>query len=99
MTKKDINFIKHIKPIVKARAAQDKENSWMSQSMAFRTKLILEHDESKSRKEDTCKRAAKMSPYQRLLYYFGTGDATYIGSECDWDIATQMGYNQRRGGL
>jgi len=94
MTKKDVNLIKHLKPIVKARERQDRNNSRYPLPVCIDT--IPDFDDYKRKK---CKEAAKMSPRERLMNYSATGDGTYIGAGCNWDLLTILGKNQRFGGL
>jgi hypothetical protein len=99
MTKRDLNYIKVVKQVVKKEQTSAGYHHRRNE-MEIINRLAISHecDHEKEHKE-RCQEAAKMTPYARLVYYAGTGDATYLGTGCNWDLRTQLGYNQRLGGL
>jgi hypothetical protein len=91
MAKKDINFIKHIKPQIKAKERQDKASGYdIKKERAIRA-IEDKYFEETTRQKEICKRAAKMDPYERLLNFCHTLDGTYLGSGCNWDLVTRWG--------
>ena len=99
MTKRDLNYIKVVKKVVKKEETLAGErHRWNNYTRLTSIAVAHEGDRKKEHKE-RCQEAAKMTPYARLVFYAGTGDATYIGTGCNWDLRTQLGYNQRLGGL
>lgn len=99
MTKKDINYIKHVRKIIKKEEHQAINQHRQNEYARMESLARSAANERETLHNERCKEAAKMTPYARLVNYAGTGDATYIGSGCNWDARTQMGYNQRLGGL
>jgi len=99
MTKKDINYVKHIKKIVKKEEHLAVNQHRLNEFNRMQSLAYTAACERETKHKERCKEAAKMTPYARLVNYAGTGDATYLGSGCNWDFRTQMGYNQRLGGL
>jgi hypothetical protein len=99
MTKKDINYVKHIKKIVKKEEHLAVNQHRWNEYQRMESLAQSAANERETQHTERCKEAAKMTPYARLVNYAGTGDATYLGSGCDWDIRTRLGYNQRLGGL
>jgi hypothetical protein len=98
MTKKDINFIKLTKRVV--RDEQIKANNQFRLNEYRRMEsLALASMERETEHTIRCKEAAKMSPRERLMNYAATMDGTYIGVGCDWDLLTTLGKNQKFGGL
>ena len=100
MVKKDINFIKHIKPQVKARENQDRVNSHRNRMRVYQLNAnvdpsLFESEEDRRQKE-VCKEAAVMDNRERLIYYAGTGNATYLGNDCKWDLLTRLGLRKKK---
>jgi hypothetical protein len=90
MSKKDLNYIKFVKPQVREaeRRMQGKgHNRTVTQKLAELN--VACHMEPKE--NEVCKEAAKMGARERLMNYAATGDGTYLGVGCKWDLLTQWG--------
>jgi hypothetical protein len=86
MSKKDINFIRHVKPQIK-----DKERQMKQQAKNNRRPSITLRETEIPHNNSVCKEAAKMGNRERLMNFFATMDGTYLGVGCKWDSLTQMG--------
>ena len=89
MSKKDLNYIKFVKPQVKETERKMKGESrdrTVTQRLAELNDYHSEPEENK-----VCKEAAKMGARERLMNYAATGDGTYLGVGCKWDLLTQWG--------
>jgi hypothetical protein len=88
MSKKDFNYIKFVKPQVR-----EAERRMQGESKSIkRQKLInLQTVYSEPKENEVCKEAAKMGARERLMNYAATGDSTYLGVGCKWDLLTQWG--------
>jgi hypothetical protein len=89
MSKKDLNYIKFVKPQVREaeRRMQGESNSIKRQKL-----IDLQTVHCPDPKEnEVCKSAAKMGARERLMNYAATGDGTYLGVGCKWDLLTQWG--------
>ncbi len=89
MAKRDINYIKFIKPQVKQKENEMKRNSRSLKYQKIMEINIIHQEEPYENK--VCKEAAKMSSRERLMNYAVTKDPTYLGVGCKWDMLTQMG--------
>jgi hypothetical protein len=91
MAKKDINYIKFIKPQVK-QAERDMRYTQRDKVMQHINETFnVTHTEVDTRQETVCKEAAQMGSKERLMNYAVTKDPTYLGVGCKWDLLTQMG--------
>jgi cobalamin-dependent methionine synthase I len=99
MTKRDLNYIKVVKQVVKQEQIDVGYQRRRNEMHRIPSIIVAHEGDREKEHKERCQEAAKMTPYARLVYYAGTGDATYIGSGCNWDLRTQLGYNQRLGGL
>jgi len=86
MTKKDINYIKFIKPQIK-----QKENEMKHSNLIQKPIAVILNNSLPSKTNPICKEAATMSARERLMNYAATGDGTYLGVGCEWDLLTQCG--------
>lgn len=96
MAKRDMNFIKHTRHQVKVHETHMKEtkrsNAVRVSKMLFETRVV----DAEAQQKEICKTAAKMSPKERLGMFFADHfNGTWLGSGCNWDIATRMGWNRR----
>lgn len=97
MSKKDINTVKFLKPQVKVREQQDKGTARfikMSKSPTINTYSY--ESEAERKHKEICKEASEMSAKEQLMNYFGTGDPTYIGVGCKWDLLSKLGLRKKR---
>jgi hypothetical protein len=99
VTKRDLNYTKVVKQVVKKEKILAGERHRWNEYTKLQSIIVAHEGDREKEHKERCQEAAKMTPYARLLNYAGTGDATYIGSGCNWDLRTQLGYNQRLGGL
>jgi len=90
MAKKDLNYIKFIKPQIREKEKQLKGNITSKQLQHMGIEINIYHPETDSQQE-VCKAAAKMGSRERLMNYAATKDPTYIGVGCKWDLLTQWG--------
>jgi hypothetical protein len=86
MTKKDINYIKFIKPQIK-----QKENEMKHSNLIQKPIVVILNNSLPSKTNPICKESATMSARERLMNYAATGDGTYLGVGCEWDLLTQCG--------
>lgn len=95
MSKRDINYLKHIKHQIKQ---QERNDRYEFHNRELRRMTDLAQSVSADREnlhKERCKEAAVMSNYERLVNYAGTGDATYLGSECNWDLLERLGLKKK----
>lgn len=94
MTKRDINYIKYIKPHIKdgERKARDSKLNSRYQKLQREEFISQQHQTFEDNKQkEICKLAATMSCEERLKHYFITMDGTYLGNGCNWSLLTKMG--------
>ena len=90
MSKKDLNYIKFVKPQIKEKEKQMKGEVSIKQ-MRSRDIIINTYTVPNDPHKEICKEAAKMGARERLMNYAATGDGTYLGVGCKWDLLTQWG--------
>jgi hypothetical protein len=90
MAKKDLNYIKFIKPQIREKEKQMRSTTLNNRMMQRIAEINVYHPEHDPQKE-VCKAAAKMSSRERLINYAVTKDPTYLGVGCKWDLLTQWG--------
>ncbi len=94
MAKRDLNYIKHVRPQV--HKAERKIKSYKSlkpyreAEQRLRDLEIHRSQENENHKH-VCKEAANMSVEERLMNYCHTLDGTYLGNGCEWDLLTKLG--------
>ena len=94
MAKKDINYIKFIKPQVK-QTERDMRYTQRDKIMhRINNDLNIKNTDVDNRHNEVCKDAAKMGNGERLMNYAATKDPTYLGVGCKWDLLTQWGRDQ-----
>jgi len=90
MAKKDINYIKFIKPQIREKEKQLKGQ--VSINKMRRNEIIINtYTIPDTHHNEVCQEAAKMSSRERLMNYAATKDPTYLGVGCKWDLLTQWG--------
>lgn len=90
MAKKDLNYIKFIKPQIREKEKQMKGEVSIKK-MRTKNIIINTYTVPDVQHNEVCKEAAKMSSSERLMNYAATKDATYLGVGCKWDLLTQWG--------
>jgi hypothetical protein len=90
MAKRDMNYIKFIKPQIKEKEKQMKGEISIKQ-MRKNEIIINTYTVPDTQHNEVCKEAAQMSSRERLMNYAATKDATYLGVGCKWDRLTQIG--------
>jgi hypothetical protein len=101
MAKRDLSYIKHMKPQIKMAERDikyDKDMRKIQQIQALQNmRYVDEKSEYQKQQEEICKRAAKMGNRERLMYFFSTLNGTYLGVGCKWDSLTKLGRDKTTG--
>ena len=89
MSKKDLNYIRHIKPQV--HEAQKRMSGVKRENKERKRIEEIEHRyaDAAAQHREVCQKAAKMDQHERLNMYNFTKDPTYLGLGCNWDWATR----------
>jgi len=96
MSKRDITFIKHIKHEIKREEQSARNNRRSREIQRMNDIAMSQMSERETLHNERCKEAANMDNYERLVNYAGTGDSTYLGTDCKWDLLTRLGLRKRR---
>jgi hypothetical protein len=91
MPKRDLNYIRHVRPQIRAKEHSDKADARSLKYNKAVMNVRMYYTNAESEHNRVCKEAAKMGPKERLMYYAATKDATYLGVGCKWDLLTQWG--------
>ena len=91
MSKKDLNYIKHIKPQVHEAQKRMSGVKQYNKEVKRQEEITRRFADAECRHREVCQKAAKMDVGERLNMYNLTKDPTYIGVDCNWDRVTQLG--------
>jgi transposase len=94
--KRDLNYIKHVKKEIKTKEKEIHEGTLNQQRMKAFNEVILRANEAAYHHKKICKEAAEMEPGERLTNFAATGDGTYLGIGCNWDILTKRGLKAKK---
>jgi len=90
MTKRDLTYIKHIKPMIHEVECNMRNNKKNARMQRIREDLNMRKYTIDTKHKETCQLAVQMSPQERLMNYTATGDGVYLGVGCKWDLLTQL---------
>jgi hypothetical protein len=94
MSNKDKNiYLKHLKSEIKAKEQRDKSSFKINRYMT--TDRSQYNNGYEQKHNEICKEASEMSAREQLMNYAVTGDPTYIGVGCNWDLLSRLGMKKK----
>jgi hypothetical protein len=91
VVKKDLNYIRHVRPQVKRQERNDRYYKDTRKIYAAQQELERRIINANAKHAEICKKASCMSIEERLIAYNITKDGTYLGTGCNWDYITRLG--------
>ena len=97
MSKKDLNYIKLTRKVVKDEQMKAVNQHRWNEMHRMASISVSESGDRERLHKERCQEAAGMTNYERLVNYAGTRDATYLGEGCKWDVLEKLGLKKKRG--